>query len=84
MTPQWRARSRAWLRANPTCIRCPGKATICDHDPPVRPHDRKGVLRGATQSMCRPCHSANTTHCTANVFVDHHPGAAHALLGQAV
>ena len=45
--PQSRTRSRAWLRANPICVRRPAKATICDPDPPVRPHDREGVLRGA-------------------------------------
>jgi len=39
---------------------CPAKATICDHDAPVRPHDREGALRGPIQSMCRPRHSANT------------------------
>jgi hypothetical protein len=35
-----------------------------------------------------PCWDAATLwarakHCTADVFIDHHPGAAHALLGQA-
>jgi hypothetical protein len=41
---------------NPICVRCPAKATICDHDAPVRPHDPVGALCGPIQSMYRPCH----------------------------
>jgi 5-methylcytosine-specific restriction protein A len=59
-SPELKGRSRAWLRAHPYCVRCGHPATIADHITPVRPDDREGVLRGPIQSMCRPCHSANS------------------------
>ena len=54
---EWRARSKAHLEANPLCVVCGRKATISDHEPPVRPGDREGVLSGPIRSTCWPCHA---------------------------
>jgi hypothetical protein len=53
---EWRARSSAHLGVHPHCVRCGEPAVLCDHEPPVRPDDRDGVLHGPIRSMCRRCH----------------------------
>jgi len=62
-SPEWRARRKAFLRDNPTCVNagrvisCTITATVSDHIERVTdPNDRVQVLEGALQPMCWQCH----------------------------
>lgn len=62
---RWQKESRAFLRANPLCIRCKAqgrytKATVVDH---IVPHRGDPILfwdRSNWQPLCKECHDHKT------------------------
>lgn len=58
---QWQKMSKAYLKANPLCVRCKAKgkytkATVVDH---IKPHRGNKALfwdRSNWQSLCKHCH----------------------------
>ena len=57
---KWRAYREDYLRVNPTCKQCGGKATVVDH---VIPHKgNKGLFwtRFNHQPLCKSCHDRKT------------------------
>ena len=53
----WQRESKAYLKANPQCRRCPALATLVDH---IQPHKGNMALfwnRANWQPLCCPCHS---------------------------
>lgn len=64
-TAEWRNNSRAFLRENPTCVRCGARARIADH----HPVSRRELLRQRVpdpdawhrlRPLCHPCHRHET------------------------
>jgi 5-methylcytosine-specific restriction protein A len=63
---QWRKISKAYLNANPLCVRCKAegkfvKATVVDH---IIPHKGDRELfwdRSNWQSLCKHCHDVKTS-----------------------
>lgn len=58
-TPQWRARRRAQLQAEPYCRDCGAVAVVADH---ITPHrgDPTAFFHGALQSLCKTCSNRKT------------------------
>jgi 5-methylcytosine-specific restriction protein A len=54
----WTKRREAFLRANPTCIKCGRKSTVCDHIIPK--NDGGADDESNWQPLCRECHSRKT------------------------
>jgi 5-methylcytosine-specific restriction enzyme A len=60
----WRRSAAAFLRANPMCVGCGGKATHADHRQPRRQLVAAGVADpdawSQLQPLCASCHSRKT------------------------
>jgi hypothetical protein len=56
-SPDWKARSRAWHRAHPFCVRCGDPE---DHRPHHAGAPGRSRGRAVPADMCRTCHSVNT------------------------
>jgi 5-methylcytosine-specific restriction endonuclease McrA len=63
---QWQSFRLAFLRSNPTCVRCGSKAEQVDHITPIR---SGGALvdPANVQAMCSRCHSQKTRRQNKNV-----------------
>ena len=62
---RWRKVSKAFLRANPLCVRCMKegkyvKATVVDHVIPHRGDERLFWDQGNWQALCKQCHDRKT------------------------
>lgn len=62
---RWRKASKAFLRANPLCVRCVAegkyvKATVVDHVISHRGDERLFWDQGNWQAMCKQCHDRKT------------------------
>ena len=65
-TSQWQERSREWLRRNPACRGCGGKADCVDHVVPIRLAGRSAFFDTTRwQSLCRGCHTIKTSKLDA-------------------
>ncbi len=56
-TPQWRARRKRQLEAEPNCAKCGAKASIADHIDNI---GAGGDPDGPLQSLCLKCHNIKT------------------------
>ncbi len=56
-TPQWRARRKRQLEAEPNCRQCGARASIADHIDPI---GLGGDPDGPLQSLCLRCHNRKT------------------------
>ena len=62
---RWRKASKAFLRANPLCVRCKAegkyvKATVVDHVIPHRGDERLFWDQSNWQALCKQCHDRKT------------------------
>ncbi|MEP9348554.1 HNH endonuclease signature motif containing protein [Xanthobacter sp. KR7-225] len=53
---KWDVERTAFLKAHPTCARCPSPATVVDHKAPHRGDHKRFWDRSNWQPLCRPCH----------------------------
>lgn len=58
---EWARYSKAFLRENPTCCKCPGLAHLTDHVIPIRSGGSKWDRRNH-QAMCHTCHNKKRAH----------------------
>ncbi|MFG1282276.1 HNH endonuclease signature motif containing protein [Xanthobacter autotrophicus] len=53
---KWDSERAAYLKAHPTCMRCPSPATVVDHIVPHRGDTKLFWDRSNWQPLCRTCH----------------------------
>lgn len=64
-TRRWRDFRRAWLLANPACVKCGKPASLVDHVVPHRGDPELFWRTGNHQSLCDHCHNS-TKKCEEN------------------
>jgi 5-methylcytosine-specific restriction enzyme A len=62
----WQRRRKAYLMANPICVRCGHPANEVDH---IKPLSWGGADEEANyQALCKPCHSAKTARERGSLY----------------
>lgn len=73
LTPLWRRRRSAQLRASPLCERCIAlgvtrAATVANHNP-RHGGDWQAFVNGPLESLCERCHNVNAQRGEARGYV---------------